>query len=77
MVIGIPILRRFTCDTRAVTVKGVLHIDIDGFAVTLQLPVAGHRNLVPPTHIVVLAIEVCRTAIRVFRPLEQPLSVKR
>ena len=57
VVIGIPIFCRLTSDVRAVAVKGVAHVDVDGFAVTLHLPVAWHGDVIPCTHVEVLALE--------------------
>ena len=57
VVIGIPIFCRLTGDVRAVAVKGVAHVDVDGFAVTLHLPVAWHGDVIPCTHVEVLALE--------------------
>ena len=61
MVVGIPVFVRFSGHAGAVAVERILHVDIDGLAETLQLPVARHGNLVPSTYVEVLAIEVCRT----------------
>ena len=77
MVVGIPILGRFTSDIWTVAVERILHVDINGFAEALQLPVARHGNLIPLAHIVVLTVEVSRSRFRVFAPMEQPLPVER
>ena len=76
VVVGIPVLRGFTRHAGAVAVEGVLHVHIDGFAKALQLPVARYGNLVPLTHIIVLALKAHGSAFRVFRPMEQPLAVE-
>ena len=77
MVISIPVLWWFTRYVRAVAMEGILHIDIDRFAETLQLPVARNGYHIPFAHVVVLTIEVSRTVLWVFRPMKQPLAIKR
>ena len=76
VVVGIPVLRGLTRHAGAVAVEGVLHVHIDGFAVALQLPVARYGDLIPFTYVVVLTLKAHGTALRVFRPMEQPLAVE-
>ena len=77
VVVGIPVLRGLTRHAGSVAMEGVLHVDIDGFAKALQLPVARYGNLVPLTHIIVLALKAYGSALRVFRPAKLPLAVER
>ena len=77
VVVGIPVACRLAHHLGLVAVEGITHVHVDGLTIALQLPVAGHGNFIPSANIVVLAIEVGRTRLRVFRPVEKPLTVER
>ena len=76
MVVGIPVLIGFTHHTGTVAVERILHVDVNRFTETLQLPATWHGDLVPIAHIIILAIEVGRARIRVLAPMELPLPVE-
>ena len=76
VLVGRPVLGRFCRHAWTILHKRVVDINVNRRAVALRLPVARNVYLPPTAHVVVLAIEICRTALRVFRPMEQPLSVQ-
>ena len=76
VLVGRPVLRRLSRHARTVLHKRVVDINIDRCAVALRLPVAGHRDLPPLTHIIVLTIEVHDPLFRIPAPMKQPLSVE-
>ena len=70
VLVGCPILRRLGGNAWAVSYKRVVDVDIDGCTKTLRLPVAWHRDFIPTAYIVILAIEVGRSLLRVATPVE-------
>ena len=76
VLVGRPVLWRFTCNAGTVTLKGILDIGIDGCAIALCLPVAWHLYLPPTTHVIVLTVEVNGPLLWITTPTKQPLSVE-
>ena len=76
VLVGRPVLRRLGGHPRAILHEGIVDVDIDGCAVALRLPVAGHGNLAPLAHVVVLLIEFRRPLVGIAAPMEVPLPVK-
>ena len=76
VLVGRPVFRWLCCHTWTILHKRVVDININRYAVTLCLPVAGHRDLPPLTHVIVLTIEVHNPFFRIPAPAEQPLSVE-
>ena len=61
MVKRIPIAIWFAGHSRIVRLERIGHIRIDRYTISLHLPVSWHRNHVPATYIVIVAIEIGRT----------------
>ena len=76
VLVGSPVLRRLGSHARTILHKRVVDININRCAVALRLPVAGHRDLPPLTHVIVLAIEVHDSFLRIPAPMELPFSVE-
>ena len=72
-----PVFRRFRGDARPVSHKRVVDIDVDRSAKALGLPVAGHIDIVPSAHVVVLLEEIRRSFLWITAPVETPTSVER
>ena len=77
ILVGRPVLRRLGGNAGPVPYKRVVDVDIDGRAVALHLPVAGHVYLAPTAHVVVLLVEVSRTFFWITAPMKQPLAIER
>ena len=56
--------------------KRVTEVGIDGDTVILQLPVAGHRDMLPAADIVIGFVEVLRSVGGFADPVELPVAVK-
>ena len=76
VLVGCPILGRLRGHAWTVSHEGVVDVDVYRRTVALCLPVAGHGDLAPPAHIIILAVEVNRPFLRITAPMEQPLSVE-
>ena len=76
VLVGRPVLWRFTGHTGTVALEGILDIGIDRRAIALCLPVAWHLYLPPAAYVIVLTVEVCLSLLRIATPTEQPLAVK-
>ena len=76
VLVGRPVLGRFTRHARTILHKRIVDININWCAVALRLPVARHRDLPPLTHVIVLAIELHDSFLRIPAPSELPFSVE-
>ena len=76
VLVGRPILWWLTRHAGSVPLEGIADVGIDGCTESLHLPVAGHRNLIPSAHIIILTIEIHRPLFRIPAPMELPLPVE-
>ena len=76
VLVGGPVLWRFTRHAGAVAPERILHIGVDGCAVALRLPVSRHLYLVPAAYVIVVALKARRPLLGVAAPMEQPLAVE-
>ena len=63
--------------TRKITFERVRNVHVDRRAVALHLPVGGHRDLFPFTHVVIGLVEIDRPQLRRLDPMELPVAVQR
>lgn len=54
----------------------VTDVDVDGVAISVELPHTGYGNFVPPFVVEALFPEVGRPAIGIFYPIEFPSAVE-
>ena len=70
--------RALVLDGRRIVLKDVVDVGVDGKAVALELPVAGHCDVAPARVVVLGLLELGRRPIRPARgPVEAPGSIER
>ena len=74
--VGRPVFGWFTSHARTILHKWVVDVNINRCAVALRLPVAGHGDLPPLTHVIVLFVKISRPFFWIPAPMKKPLSIE-